>query len=110
MEALLRINGYDEAFDGKVETVPHSLESARHLYQILVDKRDRVQEKLKAKGVGSQVHYHPIHLEPFYRSQLGFREDQLPCAERFAERTLSLPLYPTLTEAEQERVIEAVLA
>ena len=96
---------YDQGLDGKVETVPHDPDSARHLYQILVEDRDRVQERLRDAGIGTAVHYPPIHLEPFYRSQLGFTSGMLPEAERFASRTLSLPLYPTLTEREQDTII-----
>lgn len=100
---------YDAAFNGKLQTVRHSPDSARHLYSILVDNRDDVKELLRRKGIGTAVHFKAMHLEPFYQDRMGYRRGELPGAEKFAARTLSIPLYPTLTEDEQEQVIAAVL-
>lgn len=100
---------YDGSFEGKVQTVKHDPFSARHLYSLLLDNRDDVQELLRRKGIGTAIHYRPMHLEPFYQQKMGYRRGEFPNAEKFASRTLSIPLYPTLTEAEQEQVIKAVL-
>ena len=100
---------YDSFFEDKVETVPHSPDSARHLYQILVDDRDRIQVMLREKGVMTAVHYPLIPLQPYYRERFGYKPGQWPNAERFAARTLSIPLYPTLTAEEQDHVINSVL-
>ena len=108
---------YDEAFTD-IETVPHSEHSARHLYQILVGgeqwgqpRHNRsVQRALAHRGVGTQVHYEPIiPLQPYYQERFGYKPGDFPQAESYAARTLSLPLYPTLTETEQDYVIEQVL-
>ena len=108
---------YDEAFTD-IETVPHSEHSARHLYQILVGgeqwgqpRHNRsVQRALAHRGVGTQVHYEPIiPLQPYYAERFGYKTGDFPQAEKYASRTLSLPLYPTLTVEEQDYVIEQVL-
>jgi dTDP-4-amino-4,6-dideoxygalactose transaminase len=101
---------YDEAFAGKVRTVPHGSDSARHLYQLLVDNRDDMRAKLLPRGVGTQVHYSPtIPLQPYYRERFGYQPGMFPNAERYAAHTLSIPMFPTLTEQEVERVITSVL-
>lgn len=100
---------YDEAFTGKLQTVPHTSESARHLYQILPENRDDVREALRRQHIQAQIHYRPIHLEPAYRERFGYKPGDFPDAEWFADHTLSLPLYPTLTEAEQDTVMQTVL-
>lgn len=100
---------YDTAFAGRVHTVPHGPESVRHLYSLLLEDRDTVQERLRRKGIGTAIHYKAMHLEPFYQQRMGYRAGEFPNAERFARQTLSIPLYPTLTESEQDRVITAVL-
>ena len=98
---------YDSAFKGV--PVQHSPQSARHLYQILVDDRDNVRQELAKRGVGTQVHYEPIiPLQPYYKDRFGYREGMWPNAEAFAARTLSIPLYPTMTEEDITHVIQGV--
>ncbi|HEX5274832.1 MAG TPA: UDP-4-amino-4,6-dideoxy-N-acetyl-beta-L-altrosamine transaminase [Candidatus Rubrimentiphilum sp.] len=87
--------------------------SAWHLYpiQVLGDepnvRRRELYFALTAAGIAAQVHYFPIHLQPYFR-QSGFREGNFPAAERYYESALSLPLYFDLTESEQNRVIDNV--
>jgi len=100
---------YDEAFSGKVETVPHRKDSARHLYQLLVADRPRWQQSLRAAGIVTAVHYPLWMAEPAFR-WLGYRPGSLPAAEWHAGHTLSIPLFPTLTEQEIQHVIQCVLA
>lgn len=80
-------------------------ESAWHLYpvRIAAERRRAVFETLQASGIGTQVHYIPIHLQPYYREQ-GFNPGDFPAAEAYYAEALSLPLYPALTEDDQERV------
>ena len=54
-----------------------------------------------------QVHYTPVHLQPYYR-KLGFREGDFPQAEAYASNAISLPLYPGLLQSDQQRVAEAL--
>lgn len=85
--------------------------SSYHLYPIQVpDPRLRraVFDGLRAAGIGVQVHYIPVHLQPYYR-RLGFRQGDFPVAEAYYERAISLPMYAGLTEAQQDYVVEQLL-
>jgi UDP-4-amino-4,6-dideoxy-N-acetyl-beta-L-altrosamine transaminase len=83
-----------------------------HLMTALVDfeaagrSRKSVMEALKAKGVGSQVHYIPVHAQPYYRARYG--DLGLPGAEAWYARCLSLPLYPAMEDADVDRVVDAL--
>jgi UDP-4-amino-4,6-dideoxy-N-acetyl-beta-L-altrosamine transaminase len=87
--------------------------SALHLYVIRVDgsaagdTHRRVFESLRAEGIGVNLHYMPVHLQPYYRS-LGFRPGQFPEAERYYREAISLPLFPTLSTSQQDTVVEAL--
>jgi dTDP-4-amino-4,6-dideoxygalactose transaminase len=81
-----------------------------HLFVVEVDERDRVLADLRAAGIGASIHYPvPIHLQPAYAS-LGYGPGDFPVAERSAARILTLPLYPGITAAQQEQVVEALAA
>ena len=83
-----------------------------HLCQVLVDfkaagtDRRTVMEKLRAAGIGTQVHYIPVHLQPFYQERTGALE--LPGARSFYDRTLSLPLYPSMTGEDVRRIADTL--
>ena len=87
---------------------------ARHLYTVLIDidtlgvTRDRVQNELHQRRIGTGVHYTALHHHRFYQRQLGVREGQFPNTEFIAKRTLSLPLSAKLSDRDVEDVIEAV--
>jgi UDP-4-amino-4,6-dideoxy-N-acetyl-beta-L-altrosamine transaminase len=87
--------------------------SAFHLYVIRLassrpaDDRRSVFEALRARGIGVNVHYMPVHLQPYYRA-LGFQAGDFPVAEDHYRSAMSIPLYPGLSEADQDRVIEAL--
>lgn len=97
--------------DGVV--VPRSRPGNRdvwHLYVVQVDDRDRVLGELNAAGIGAALHYPtPLHLTDAYRS-LGYAEGAFPVAEWTAKRILSLPMFPHLTQEQQERVVEVLRA
>ncbi|MCA9529490.1 MAG: DegT/DnrJ/EryC1/StrS family aminotransferase [Myxococcales bacterium] len=86
--------------------------SARHLFTIWVpaDHRDEALVDLQERGIGVAVNYRAIHLLTYYRDLLGFERGAFPNAESIGDRTISLPLYPGLTDPEVDRVIEAVRA
>ena len=90
------------------------IQHAWHLYVLQVNQktlridRDRVIEELKQRGIGSSVHFIPLHLHPLYQQQCGYRAGQFPYAEEHFAGAMSLPLYPSLTDAEQSRVIDAL--
>ena len=83
-----------------------------HLMTVLIDfeaagqSRAGVVEALKAHGIGSQVHYIPVHRQPYYRDRYG--ELDLPGAEAWYARCLSLPLYPGMADSDVERVVTAL--
>ncbi len=90
--------------------------SAWHLYPIRIDRtrvaggRAAIHRRLHRDGIGAQVHYIPIHLQPWYRRHLGTRYGDLPATESAYLELLSLPLFPSLSVASQDRVIEGLLA
>ncbi len=88
--------------------VPPGAVSARHLFTIWVDRRDEFLARLQQRGIGVAVNYRAVHLLSYYRRRFGFRPGAFPVAESIGERTLSLPLYPSLQDHEVERVIQAV--
>lgn len=78
--------------------------SSFHLYPIQVDHRIAVYDHLRAAGIGVNVHYIPVHTQPYYR-QLGFKPGDYPQAEQYYQRALSLPLYADLSESDQGVVV-----
>ncbi len=82
---------------------------AWHLYVVRIDfavlgmERAAVMARLKEAGIGTQVHYLPLHMQPYYRDRYG--EMSLPGAEVFYQQALSLPLFPDMTEEEVEYVV-----
>lgn len=84
--------------------------SALHLYIIQVNNPSDhldVFHRLRTGGIGVNLHYIPIHLQPFYRDR-GFAEGDFPQAEAYYARAISLPIFPTMTEEQQDTVIAAV--
>jgi UDP-4-amino-4,6-dideoxy-N-acetyl-beta-L-altrosamine transaminase len=87
--------------------------SAFHLYVVRLpadaaQKTHReVFAELRARGIGVNLHYQPVHLQPYYRA-LGFRPGQFPEAERYACEAITLPLYPALTVQDQQWVIDCL--
>lgn len=81
---------------------------AFHLYIVKIQDRLGLYNHLRQNNIFAQVHYIPVHTMPYYRS-LGFKKGDLPIAEAYYEQCLSLPMFPTLTESEQNFVIEKVL-
>ena len=80
---------------------------AYHLYIIEVEKRLGLYNYLRRKNIFTQVHYIPLHLMPYYKEQ-GFKEGDYPNDEKYYSRCLSLPIYPTLKDKQQQFVIETI--
>jgi dTDP-4-amino-4,6-dideoxygalactose transaminase len=95
-------------------SVPPTCDPAPHLFVALIDfeaaGRDRraVVEALAARGIGTQVHYIPVHRQPYYRDRYG--EIDLPGADAWYARALSLPLYPGMADDDPDRVVEGLRA
>jgi dTDP-4-amino-4,6-dideoxygalactose transaminase len=87
---------------------PFGKDHACHVYSICVPDRDDLRKLLDEVGIATNVHYpKPVHLQPAY-ARMGYRQGDFPVAEEFAETTLSLPIYPDLTDRDALFVIEAV--
>lgn len=102
---------YDAAFKGweAVERYPVDDGSSWHLYPLrlsarLAPRRREIFQAIRAAGVGVQVHYIPVDSHPLYRS-LGYKAGACPLADDFYAREISLPMYPTLTEPQQDQVL-----
>lgn len=103
---------YDEAFGdfpevksqlNELKEVPSG--HAYHLYIVQVENRLGLYNFLREQGIYTQIHYIPTHLMPYYR-QRGWKEGDILEAEGYYKNCISLPMYPTLTEQEQNKVIE----
>ncbi|MCO4798671.1 MAG: UDP-4-amino-4,6-dideoxy-N-acetyl-beta-L-altrosamine transaminase [Colwelliaceae bacterium] len=112
---------YDNALKGSSLTplIPNKTNlSAYHLYIVLLPSIACKQEQkvihknivceLRARSIFAQIHYIPIHLQPYYQN-LGFNEGSFPNAENYYSRTLSIPLYPKLSKKEQNYIINTLL-
>jgi dTDP-4-amino-4,6-dideoxygalactose transaminase len=109
---------YTEAFSRLPELEPPGEAAgtthAWHLYalrlnlEMLSIDRDQFVGELARRNIGSSVHFIPVHLHPYYRDRYGYQPDDFPVARNEFMRLVSLPLYPTLSEADVEDVIGAV--
>ena len=80
---------------------------AYHLYIIEIDERKNLYEYLRTKNIFCQVHYIPVHTLPYYQ-ELGYKKGELPNAEKYYSRCLSLPMFPALTDEQQDFVINEI--
>ncbi|MGH8239595.1 MAG: DegT/DnrJ/EryC1/StrS family aminotransferase, partial [Steroidobacteraceae bacterium] len=109
-----------ERYDALLEALPllrparvADRRSSFHLYVVEIDEtrtakwRGEVFQRLRDQGIGVNVHYIPIHTQPFY-ARLGFRRGDFPASERYYDRALSLPLFPALTDSQQDTVVAAL--
>jgi UDP-4-amino-4,6-dideoxy-N-acetyl-beta-L-altrosamine transaminase len=102
---------YRLAFAGsKIKMQKHEVThfNAHHLFVIEVENRRGLYDFLIANGIFAQIHYVPVHLMPYYR-QLGWKPGDFPAAENYYKHCISIPMYPTLTNEEQEFVIKKTL-
>jgi perosamine synthetase len=92
-----------------------TVQHAWHLYVILLRPetltigRDQFISELHRRGIGTAVHFIPLHLHPYYQKQWGYFRGQFPVAEDYFDRCLSLPLYPGMTPGDVERVTQNLL-
>ena len=109
---------YDEAF-GEIQNLKLCQQigrnlSAHHLYVLKIDfkaikkSRNQVMMELRSKNIGTQVHYIPVYRHPFYR-RLGYEIRDFPSSEEFYDTALSIPIYYSLTNEEQNFVIQSIL-
>jgi UDP-4-amino-4,6-dideoxy-N-acetyl-beta-L-altrosamine transaminase len=101
---------YNDAFEDKPYIIRQSgvvSGHAYHLYVVEFEKRKELYDYLRTKNIYSQVHYIPVHLMPYYR-KFGWKEGDFKNTEAYYSRCLSLPIYPTLEENDQQYVIDSI--
>jgi len=108
---------YDKAFQALDLQLPaHAPNGDKHAWHLYVIRlkdnacigRNEFIEAMASSGIGTSVHFIPLHLHPYWRDTYSLTPEQFPNATRAYERVVSLPLYPGLTSADQDRVIESV--
>lgn len=101
---------YKQAFKGKIkfQSLPQGTFNAHHLFVIEVENRKELYNFLRKHNIFAQIHYIPVHTLPYYR-EIGYDDANLSNAENYYAKCISLPMYPTLTEQEQEFVINKIL-
>jgi dTDP-4-amino-4,6-dideoxygalactose transaminase len=97
---------------------PHVSKNVKHAYHLypLQIKFDTLKiskkvffEKLKAKSILLQVHYVPVHLQPYYRKTFGFKPGDFVTAEQFYEREFSIPMYPSLSDVDLDYIAKTII-
>jgi UDP-4-amino-4,6-dideoxy-N-acetyl-beta-L-altrosamine transaminase len=104
---------YDTLLRGLPLVLPPRLPdrvSSWHLYAVEITgtrSRAEVFRSMREAGIGVNVHYIPVHLQPYY-AKLGFRPGNFPAAENYYRRALSIPLFPAMTHGQQDRVVDTL--
>jgi UDP-4-amino-4,6-dideoxy-N-acetyl-beta-L-altrosamine transaminase len=101
---------YKKAFAGKIkfQSLPSNSLNAHHLFVIEVDNRKELFDYFHSKGILAQIHYIPVHTLPYYK-KIGYENADLKNAEHYYSKCISLPMFPSLTDEEQQYVIQKVL-
>ena len=111
------VNYYNENFSGIDELIlPYETENADsnfHLYILQVKNNPKFDRYdlflyLQSKNYAPMVHYIPVHLLDYYRKRFGYKQGDFPIAEKFYNRAISIPLYPSLTDADVEKVVKDI--
>ncbi len=110
---------YDNTFGGnEFMQIPEQTENGNHSYHLypLRIKHSKLKltkkelfSSLREKGIFGQVHYIPVHLQPYYKNNFGFKEGDYPESEKFYSEEISLPVYPALTDKDLEYIAGTVL-
>jgi dTDP-4-amino-4,6-dideoxygalactose transaminase len=107
-QALVSMKAYD--------TLPVSpdVQHSWHLFVVLVDPtklrihRDQIIDELRERGIGTAVHFIPLHLHRYYQETWGYRAGEFPVAEEYFDRCISLPIYPGMTDEDVTQVVDAL--
>lgn len=106
--------GLQDSVGFQVPRVSDDVQHAWHLYVVVMSPemlridRDEVIEELGKRGIGCSVHFIPLHLHSYYERTWGYVRGQFPVAEKYFNGCISLPIYPTMTDDEVDRVVEAI--
>jgi len=105
-------NKYNKAFEKSTIVTPaikNDRKTSWHLYVIKIQNRDDLFQKLRDNGIGTSVHFIPIHNHTYYKNTYNYNKDDYPVANKVFKESLSLPIYPGLTDVEINYIIEMVL-
>jgi len=110
---------YDEVFSNndlfKISLSNKSVKHSYHLYPLQIDfdkltlSKSEFFKKMKESGINLQVHYIPVHFQPYYKKNYGFKSGDYPISENYYKSEISLPIYPKLTSDDQSKVIDNVI-
>ena len=106
--------GFADVSEVSTPFVELNVQNAWHLYVIQLElqqlqiNRNEFIRQLNGAGIGTSVHYTPLHMHPYYRETFGYQPDDLPVTKSTYERIISLPIYPKLSEADLDYIIETV--
>lgn len=104
---------YNEAFANEPNIITPFIkedrESSWHLYVIKINNRDEIIEKLKVLGIGTSVHFIPVHKHPFYQRKYNYKDEFYPVSNKIFKESLSLPIYPSMNADDIAYVIENVI-
>lgn len=103
---------YNSAFAGSAVALPvirADRDTSWHLYAIKVNNRDELMLKLKESGISTSLHFIPVHRQPYYAAKYGYKKENYPVSERVYSQSISLPIYPDMTEEEAHNVADMVL-
>lgn len=92
----------------KFQSLPKDSYNAHHLFVIEIENRKGLYDHLRAQNIFAQIHYIPLHTLPYYKA-IGYGDADLSNAENYYKHCISLPMYPSLTDTEQDFVIQKVL-
>jgi len=101
---------YNEAFQNNpniiIPSIKEDRETSWHLYVVKVQNRDEVIEILKQKSIGCSVHFIPIHKHTYYKNRYNYKDENYPIANKVFDTSLSLPIFPDMSDEEVEYVIQ----
>lgn len=102
---------YKKAFQDKIkfQVLPENFYNAHHLFVIESEKRDELYEFLKINNIFTQIHYIPVHTLPYYK-KIGYKNADLINSENYYSKCISLPMFPSLKDSEQDYIINKVIS
>ena len=90
-----------------VPEVPKGYKNVYQLFSIFADKRDELIKYLEGNGISSKIYFHPVHQSEFYKNKLGY-DINLPITESVFEKTITLPMFPSITAEQMDYVAETI--
>jgi dTDP-4-amino-4,6-dideoxygalactose transaminase len=108
-----KVFGTDERFI--IPKVAENVKHAYHLYPLRINfdivkkSKEEIFLELREKNIYCQVHYIPLHLQPYFRDRFGFIEGDFPIAEKFYKEEISIPIYPSLDDSDLTYISEQIL-